>query len=107
MSGTGPDLFAWTDGVLDRRRVTQCALARVCGACQRPLGRPIAFLGTDDEVGRNEFHAPPLHTECVGAVLAGPGADWSEVRTSGYEYVRPGRDERDQLPRFVPNSLIS
>lgn len=99
-------LFAWPDGDLDRRRVTQCALARVCGACQQPLGRPIAFVGTADEVGRNEFHAPPLHTGCVAAVRQGPRADWAEVHTAGYEYVRPGRDDVDPLPRFVPNSLV-
>ena len=40
--------FAWPDGTLDRRRVVQCALSRVCGGCGRSLGRPIAFVGTED-----------------------------------------------------------
>ena len=44
-------LDAWT-----ARWVTQCALSRICGACARPLGRPIAFVGTAEEVGRNAFH---------------------------------------------------
>jgi hypothetical protein len=64
--------FAWREvgaedgfggvGGLIRARVIQCALSRICGVCGEPLGRPIAFLGTRDESGRNAFHSPPLHT---------------------------------------------
>lgn len=98
-------LFAWPDGHRDQRRVTQCALSRVCGACGRPLGRPIAFVGDPDEVARNAFHSPPLHQACVAEVdrLVGAG---EVVLTSGFEYVRPASDDLDQLPRFEPNSLI-
>lgn len=108
-----PELFAWPGGTLDRRRVTRCALARICGACEEPLGRPIAFVGSAEEVGRNEFHAPPLHTGCVGRVrdllLASgvPGCAEREVHTSGFEYVRPSRDDADPLPRFAPNSVLA
>lgn len=99
------DLFAWPDGVLERRRVVQCALSRVCGVCSRPLGRPIAFAGPPDEVARNTFHAPPLHADCAPRVLAAqPG--WEVVHTAGYEFVRPVRDDPDPLPRFCPNALL-
>lgn len=99
------ELFAWPGGTLDRRRLTRCALARVCGACEATLARPIVFLGTTEEVARNEFHAPPLHAACVPQVQAVLGP-LEAVRTSGFEFVRPARDDRDPAPRFVPNSLL-
>lgn len=104
--------FAWTGSVvadgLDRKKVTQCALSRVCGWCGTSLGRPVAFVGTPEEVGRNAFHLPPLHVACGGALLGAPGADatWLQVATAGFEYVRPVRDDADPRPRFVPNSLL-
>ncbi len=93
---------------LRRRRVTQCALSRVCGACAEQLGRPVVFLGDPDEVARNAFHAPPLHEECAQALVGAPGADprWGVVRTAGFEFVRPGRDEVEDRPTFQPNSLL-
>lgn len=109
------ELFAWGQandlgsvGALNRERVTQCALSRVCGSCARPLSRPIAFVGTPREMGRNAFHAPPLHVECATGLLALPGADpdWATVSTSGFEYVRPGGDDVEEHPTFQPNSLI-
>ncbi|HEX4190007.1 MAG TPA: hypothetical protein VHZ06_03365 [Marmoricola sp.] len=96
----------------DRSWVVQCALSRICGGCAMSLGRPVAFLGTAQEVGRNAFHLPPLHVECAEELArelaAGPGAgtDWRLVRTAGFEFARPGRDDADQQPRFVPNSLL-
>ena len=67
-----------------------------------------AFVGTPEEVGRNEYHRPPLHVACDVALCAAPGADpaWGQVTTSGYDYVRPGRDDADREPRSVPNSLL-
>ena len=106
--------FAWVVspggslGGLARKRVTQCALSRVCGWCGTSLGRPIAFVGTPDEVARNLFHAPPLHVACGAALLAADGAveTWQQIATSGFEYVRPVREDADPHPRFVPNSLL-
>lgn len=113
MSAAGSDTsFAWVGAgdwaALDRKRVTQCALSRVCGWCAGSLGRPVAFVGTPEEVGRNEYHLPPLHVACGTTLSAAPGADprWVQVSTSGFEYVRPGRDDADPQPRFVPNSLL-
>ena len=72
------------------------------------LGRPIAFLGTADEVARNAFHLPPMHVACAEDLRSGPGADptWQLVTTSGFEFVRPAREDLDQTPRFEPNSLL-
>lgn len=114
--------FAWTDrggqplpataegrlGPPARARVTQCALSRVCGVCAEPLGRPIAFVATPDEVARNAVHAPPLHLGCAEGLLAAPGADpaWTLLRTAAFEFVRPGRDEVETEPVFSPHALL-
>lgn len=110
---TGP--FAWdpVDGTplghLVRRRVIQCALSRICGVCAEPLGRPVVFVGTPEEVGRNAFHLPPLHSECAHGLADLPGADdtWEVVATAGFEFVRPTRGDVDQAVRFEPNSVLS
>lgn len=99
-------LFAWEDGRLTRRMVVRCALARVCGACGRPLGRPIVFVGTAQEAARNAFHLPPLHTECVDLVRAAVGVPDEVVRTAGFEFIRPGPGDRDPEPRYQPNSVL-
>ena len=105
--------------VLDRRRVTQCAQSRVCGVCGSVLGRPLALLGTEREVGRNAFHFPPAHVACAQALVAAYAgvtvpvlgqddvpAAWRLVTTAGFEFVRPGRDDIDDRPTFQPNSLL-
>jgi hypothetical protein len=99
-------LFAWEDGALSRARVTQCALSRICGACGRPLGRPVVFLGTVDEHADNTFHAPPMHVECAERVRGLLGTGWEAARTSGFEFVRPVTGDVDPRPRFQPNSLL-
>jgi hypothetical protein len=95
-------------GELVGRRVTQCALSRICGMCAEPLGRPVVFVGTPREIGRNAFHAPPLHAACAQRLLRYDGADpdWQVVRTAGFEFVRPVREDPDKRPTFQPNSLI-
>jgi hypothetical protein len=105
---------------LDKRRVTQCALSRVCGVCGAGLGRPIAFLGTEREEGRNAFHFPPTHEECATALLAaydgvGEGVlgqdeaqeRWVLVTTAAFEFVRPGREDLDRRPTFQPTVVLS
>lgn len=89
--------------LLDRAWVTRCALSRICGVCSEPLGRPIAFVGTADEVGRNAFHLPPMHATCAESVLD-PSTE--VVATSGFEFVRPAKEDLDRRPRFEPNSLL-
>ena len=102
--------FAWGESLdeLVGKRVIQCALSRICGGCGRSLDRPIAFLGTPAEVGRNAFHCPPMHVACAEDVRALPEADpdWQVALTAGFEFVRPARDDLDQQPTFQPNSLL-
>lgn len=125
MSGSEGVPFACTteDGTfahaLVPRRVTQCALSRICGACGESLGRPIAFVGSESEAGRNAFHFPPLHLDCAELLVAGParaqsgalGQDepvgqWVLLTTSGFEFVRPNREDPDRRVSFVPYSIM-
>ena len=91
---------------LNRKRVVQCALSRICGSCAEGLGRPIAFVGTADEVGRNAFHFPPMHLACARA-LAARLEGTVVVTTAGFEFVRPRREDDDKRPTFQPNSLLA
>ena len=93
----------------ERAWVTRCALSRICGVCGESLGRPIAFVGTQEEIDRNAFHAPPMHVACAEEVAGQAGADpaWRVVRTAGFEFVRPAREDLDRDPTFQPNSLVS
>jgi len=91
---------------LNKKRVVQCALSRICGSCAEGLGRPIAFVGTPREIGRNAFHFPPMHLACARALVAAlPGTE--VVTTAGFEFVRPGRDDDEERPTFQPNSLLA
>ena len=102
-----PDLMhpgVTVERLLTKSWVTQCALSRICGVCAEPLGRPIAFRGTTQEVGRNAFHLPPMHVACAASL--GERAESELVTTSGFEFVRPARDDLDRRPRFEPNSLL-
>jgi hypothetical protein len=105
---------------LDKAKVIQCALSRICGVCAESLGRPIAFLGTAEEAGRNEFHFPPAHLSCAelaletwarewSASLGQPGDpdSWTLVTTSGFEFIRMGSDAVDKRPVFSPNSVLT
>ena len=119
--GTGDRGDGASARALDGRRVTQCALSRVCGVCGAGLGRPIAFLGSRWEADRNAFHFPPSHVACAERLLeayAGAGGtavlgqpepvdSWVLVTTAAFEFVRPGREDLDRRPTFQPNSLLS
>lgn len=108
MSVTTDMPFAWSaSGDLVKARVTQCALSRVCGVCCLPLGRPIAFVATPLEVSRSAIHAPPLHVGCAHDLRGLPLADpaWEILTTSGFEFVRPSRDDADQRPSFSPYAV--
>lgn len=105
--------------VLQRARVVQCALSRVCGVCAQTLDRPLHLLGTAAEADDNAFRLPPVHAACVddllavltaagdGAVLgheAGPDRRWTLVTTGGFDLVRP--TARDGLHLFRPNAVV-
>jgi hypothetical protein len=105
---------------LDKRRVTQCALSRICGVCGAGLGRPLAFFGSQRELGRMAFHFPASHLECAQALLAAYAdvdepvleqdtapADWVLVTTASFEFVRANKGDLDRRPVFQPNSLLT
>lgn len=100
---------------LDQRRVTQCALSRICGVCGAGLGRPLAFVGSQRDADRLAFRFPACHVDCAEALVASyadvaepvlgqdtaPG-DWLVLTTASFEFVRPGRDDLDRRPAFQP-----
>ncbi len=118
-SGYGGPGVAPSARHLDQRRVTQCALSRICGVCGSGLGRPIAFIGSEHELGRNAFHFPPCHVECAEALrsayasvnLPVLGQDevtaWTLVTTASFEFVRADREAEDRRPTFQPNAILS
>lgn len=103
---------------LDKRRVTQCALSRVCGVCGASLGRPLAFIGSRRELDRMAFHFPASHVPCAESLLVAyadlvepvldldtaPG-EWVLVTTASFEFVRPAKDDGDRRPVFEPGIL--
>lgn len=104
---------------LDKMRVVQCALSRICGVCAQTLDRPVVFLGSEQEAARNAFWFPPTHRSCAEHALRTWARDWPAsvgqrepvdrwvmVATSGFEFVRPTRELVDRRPTFVPNSLV-
>jgi hypothetical protein len=117
--GTGEPDAPPSARTLDHRRVTQCALSRICGVCGSGLGRPIAFLGSRREVDRNAFHFPPSHLECAERLLSvyavvdlpvlgqpEPVSEWVLVTTAAFEYVRPAKEDEDRRATFQPNSIL-
>jgi hypothetical protein len=105
--------------LLNKRRVTQCALSRICGVCGDSLGRPVGFLGSADELNRLAFHFPPVHPECGATILSAchgvatgvlgqddPVTSWVLVTTGGFEHERAQADAIDRRPTFRPNSVV-
>lgn len=104
---------------LDTRRVTQCALSRICGVCGSGLGRPIAFVGSPAEVARNSFLLPPSHVDCAESLMTAYAGvsepvlgqeetvPWVLVTTASFEFVRANREDVDRRPRFEPNAILS
>lgn len=103
---------------LDRRRVTQCALSRVCGVCGAGLGRPLAFVGSQRDLDRMAFRFPPCHLDCATALVASYAAvdvpvlgqdsapgEWVVVTTASFEFVRPSKEDVDRRPAFQPNGV--
>jgi hypothetical protein len=101
-------------GLLNKARVTQCALSRICGVCGEGLDRPVVFVGTAAEDARNAFHFPPLHAACADALATSlrqhavpvPGQDDVAepvvVTCSAFEFVRPTAADTDRRPVFAP-----
>jgi len=107
-------------GGLNRKRVIQCALSRVCGMCGASLEWRVGFVGSADEANRNAFHFPPLHVACAEAALAiyptlnipvlGQDArlsEWALIVTGGFELERPASRLGDQRVVFHPSAITS
>ncbi|RLV49193.1 hypothetical protein D9V37_11600 [Nocardioides mangrovicus] len=105
--------------LLNKKRVTQCALSRICGVCGDTLGNPVAFVGPLAELQRAAFHFPAVHEWCgetlvracgrAGFGVLGqdhPVADWVMVTTGGYDHDRAQAEDPDQRPTFRPNSVV-
>ncbi len=105
--------------LLNKKRVTQCALSRICGICGDSLGNPVGFVGSAEEFHRLAFHFPPVHPECGDAVVTacagvgngvlghtGPVRNWVLVTTGGFEHERAQADAIDNRPTFRPNSIV-
>ena len=103
---------------LNRKRVIQCALSRICGMCGLSLHNPVVFVGTADDADRNKFRVPPLHLECARAALAlypplatpvlgypRRSSTWALLLTGGFELERP--TVRGEQVTFRPNSITS
>lgn len=118
--GIGATAFAsGGDLGLTKARVTQCALSRICGVCAESLAQTVCFLGSAEELGRNQFHFPPTHRECGEHALREWGDAWPAslgqprrperwvlVSTSGFEFIRPERDQADPRAVFSPNGKL-
>ncbi len=103
-------------GALNRKRVVQCALSRICGMCGASLENPVVFVGTAEDADRRAFRFPPLHRRCAQAALdlypglpgpvldyPDPGGAWALVVTGGFELERPAR--RGERMTFRPNAV--
>ena len=101
--------FAWGDSLDDLvgKRVTQCALSRICGVCGEPLGRPIAFVGTPREVGRNAFHYPPHARRLRATRCWRPAPTRPSCGHDGRLRVRPGRPRGRRPAADVPAELAA
>lgn len=107
--------------LLNKARVTQCALSRICGSCGEGLDRPLAFVGTAEEDARNAFHFPPLHPACADRLAAtlrdqgipvpgraaAPAAGQARtdpvvITCAAFEFVRPTAADLDRRPVFTP-----
>lgn len=97
-----PDGTGEPDVVIKARGI-QCALSRICGVCGFALTRPVALVGSADEVAAGELAFPPCHESCAGELAAARGH--VVVTTGGFDLLRPTR--RGGPVAFHPNSVLT
>lgn len=114
-----PFVHEYDDGAydLDRlnaKRVTQCALSRVCAMCAQTLDFPLAFLGDQQAADERRYAYPPMHVSCAEAAVrlypptpaatAGRPADaWVMLLTGSFQVERPSRRGDPTLFRPAPS----
>ena len=116
-----PFVHEYDDGTYDLdhlngRRVTQCALSRVCAMCAQTLEFPLAFLGDDQAADERSYPCPPMHVACAEAAVrlypptpastAGRAADaWVMLLTGSFQVERPSRRGDPTLFRPAPGEV--
>lgn len=102
---------------LNGKRVTQCALSRVCAMCAQTLDFPLAFLGDRQAVDERVYAYPPMHVSCAEAAVrlypptpasaAGRPADdaWVMLLTGSFQVERPSRRGDPTLFRPAPGDV--
>jgi hypothetical protein len=116
-----PFVHEYDDGtydldVLNARRVTQCALSRVCAMCAQTLAFPLAFLGDQEAADRRSYRYPPMHVPCAEtavrlypptpAAATGRGDDaWVMLLTGSFQVERPSRRGDPTLFRPAPGEV--
>jgi hypothetical protein len=114
-----PFVHEYDDGTYDldhlnRKRVTQCALSRVCALCAQSLDYPLAFLGDDEEAQSRTYAYPPVHLGCAQAAVRlypPPGAatgvrgGWVMTVTGSFQVERPSRRGQPTVFRAAPGEV--
>ena len=103
-------------GRLNAKRVTQCALSRVCAMCAQTLSFPLAFLGDQQAADQRAYTYPPMHTACAEAAVglypptpastAGRPVDaWVMLLSGSFQVERPSRRGDPTLVRPAPGDV--
>ncbi len=101
---------------LNGKRVTQCALSRVCAMCAQTLDFPLAFLSDQQAADERLYTYPPMHASCADAAVrlypptpasaAGRKADaWVMLLTGSFQVERPSRRGDPTLFRPAPGEV--
>ena len=98
---------------LNGKRVTQCALSRVCAMCAQTLAFPLAFLGDEEEARTRTYAYPPMHEDCAQAALRlyprpetdDGGKGWVMLLTGSFQVERPSRRGDPTLFRPAPGEV--
>jgi hypothetical protein len=102
-----PFVHEYDDGTYDldalnSKRVTQCALSRVCAMCAQTLAYPLAFLGDQQAADERSYAYPPMHVACAEAAVrlypptpaattGRPVEAWVMLLAGSFQVERPSR----------------
>jgi hypothetical protein len=114
-----PFVHEYDDGSYDLttvnpRRVTQCALSRVCAMCAQSLDYPLAFLGGEEDAQTHTYAYPPMHLGCAEAAVRlypppehadGRPGSWVMTVTGSFQVERPSRRGEPTVFRAAPGEV--